>query len=81
MDMVERVARALADEARFIYERNPERWNDAAIAAIEAMREPTEGMTAAFDEAYAEETACNCEFRNGWHAAIDSILKRTRETA
>ena len=43
-DMIERVARALADDARFMYERNPERWTDAARAAIEAMREPTEAM-------------------------------------
>jgi hypothetical protein len=76
MDMVERVARALADEARFIYERDTERWDGAARAAIGAMREPTPDMTwAAFEQALV------MDFKPAWYAAIDSILKSTRETA
>jgi hypothetical protein len=76
MGMVERVARALADEARFMYERDPERWNGAAIAAIEDLRELDDetrdaGLKNNFGR-YADAA---------WEAMIDSILKSTRETA
>jgi hypothetical protein len=91
--MVERVARVLAHEERFMYEHNPERWNEAAIAAIEAMREPTKemvepGYTAIHDcidfynydsgAGYSVEPMAAADV---WRAMIDSILKGARETA
>jgi hypothetical protein len=78
MDMVERVARAICKQE---YGDENAGWDNqipAAIAAIEAMREPTDEM---------------CEFaednfdRNGdpiavcHRAMIEAILKSTRETA
>lgn len=43
-EMLEKVARAIADEARFIYERDPERWTGLAEAAVRALREPDAAM-------------------------------------
>jgi hypothetical protein len=88
MDMVERVAKALhkSDDARSNV-RFRVSWEDClpayqemiradARAAIEAMREPTPDMTwAAFEQALV------MDFKPAWYAAIDSILKSTRETA
>jgi hypothetical protein len=87
MDMVERVARAMRGKynADFLsgvelrpFEESSARdaWVACAIAAIEALREPTPDMTwAAFEQALV------MDFKPAWYAAIDSILKSTRETA
>jgi hypothetical protein len=90
MDMVERVAEALhkSDDARS-NARFRVSWKDClpayqemiradAIAAIEAIREPTDEMVKAGAEASGDWESCT---RDAWHAAIDSILKSTRETA
>jgi hypothetical protein len=78
MDMVERVARALADEARFIYERNTERWDGAAIVAIEAMREPTEAMLEAYVSGVGDDWY---DAVSDYQFFIDSILKSTRQNS
>jgi len=77
-DMVERVARALADEARFMYERDPERWTGAAIAAIKAMREMTVEMQVAIHNALEQHTGTMFHDPQitavAWHAGTDAAL-------
>jgi hypothetical protein len=86
MDMVERVARALAMDqwpehnwpADFS-EREAEDYRGHARAAIEAMREPTEAMLAAgFGDASPTIWTAGItpeDQRNVWQAMIDSTLK------
>ena len=71
-EMVEKVGRALADEARFMYERDPERWNDAARAAMEAMREPTKAMM----QADAGTSTTNAEMYRAaqWRSMLSAAL-------
>lgn len=83
--MVERVARAICVSEKI----NDDdalggwiHWQEAARAAIEAMREPTDAMLiASYD---AERTYGRCDnkrelarqmFRPAWRAAIDDALK------
>jgi hypothetical protein len=104
MDMVERVARAIATaQLRRQYVGKLENigcvieidkvWPEfvpEAIAAIEAMREPTDEMLDAADKVQHECLQWSLEPGEGldgmywapaWRAMIDSILKSTRETA
>ena len=94
-EMVERVARAIADagfDTQMLRDDNsptshltPEfhYWLKAARAAIEAMREPTEGMIAAAPratEAPTEEVDCVLAISLPtpsfvWQAMIDEVLK------
>jgi hypothetical protein len=70
-EMVERVARALAEQEGYTYDPLP--YDRRACAAIGAMREPTEEMRRAFyllDEA-GSPTSCV----EGWQAMIDAALK------
>jgi hypothetical protein len=89
MDMVERVARAMAladldEETRFAVDLDAhmafvaEHYRELAIAAIEALREPTQDMA---DDAFNDAYVPHGDFRAGWRAGIASILKSTRETA
>jgi hypothetical protein len=74
MDMVERVARAICEQE---YGDENAGWDNqipAAIAAIEAMREPTDEMVSAGLKGFPNVTA------DLWRIMIDSILKSTRET-
>lgn len=77
MDMIERVARALAEVIAPIVKTGPGRYSgltqedmlDAARAAIAEMREPTDDMLVAArhcdpDDTYGE-----------WQAMIDEVLK------
>lgn len=78
-EMLEKVGRALADEARFMYERDPERWNDAARAAIAALTFAEDGsdcpehVRIAGEEAYAENGDCRAIF----NAMLSAALPRT----
>jgi len=81
-EMVERVARALRalpvrDYAQVGGELDELRLREAARAAIEAMREPTEGMVKA-----GENTVCihgdpQCGAAYAWAAMIDAALSDT----
>jgi hypothetical protein len=77
--MVERVARALCINDRCDPELTaPEGgwrlWEDAARAAIEAMREPTEAMMAAVNDHYRERVGL-C-----YGVMIDAALSPEKET-
>jgi hypothetical protein len=84
MDMIERVAKAMWSEAvpnnpwegalDDDYDDGPGRntTRRMARAAIEAMREPTEAMASAFDEAWS--SSHMTEFLDGWSAAIAAAL-------
>lgn len=75
MTPVEKVARAIADESIFIYERDPERWDGLARAAILALREPSEEMLEAGNKQWwGNETPLNI-FRE----MIDAALTPLRE--
>jgi hypothetical protein len=76
MDMVERVALALAKAERMDDNEDSllKVYRPLAIAAIEAMREPTYEMKFGQDVVWPE-TA-----KAVWESMIDSILKSTRET-
>lgn len=78
--MVERVARAIAQqweepEWDKIDPDKRERFRTDAIAAIEAMREPTEGMVGAANQAVDDGAGCAI---TTWHAMIDAALGETR---
>jgi hypothetical protein len=90
MDMVERVARAMRGKynADFLsgvelrpFEESSARdaWVACAIAAIEALREPTDDVLRA--DAGTSTTDSKRWKAALWQAQIDSILKSTRETA
>jgi hypothetical protein len=88
MDMVERVARAVYDNSPFILSEGVCR--DIAIAAIEALRDPTDGMLDAADRVQHDclqwssepgEGLDGMDWEPAYRAMIDSILKSTRETA
>lgn len=82
-EMVERVARAICESEKM----NPDdalggwiHWQDAARAAIEAMREPTEAMLLVRCDPLLrlgdEATPRVMQWRNGfWHGMIDEALK------
>lgn len=92
MTKVEQVARAIAPYAwndsfwqepgrRNQYDRNQRHVQRTAMrearAAIEAMREPSPEMTAAFDRACDEHG--HCMMRYGWRAMIDAALTEGQE--
>lgn len=73
-EMVERVARAICE----VEKMNPDdalggwvHWTEAARAAIEAMRNPTEAMELAFNRQSAE----RFNWPMMWAAAVDEALK------
>jgi adenylyl- and sulfurtransferase ThiI len=77
MDMVERIALA-------IYAESPasrEACMAAARTAVEVMREPTDEMMTAFHIELDRWQNFECDSHDVYRAMIDSILKRTRETA
>lgn len=86
-EMIERVARALAyadldEQDRAVVNMDmhmmyvEEHYNDLACAAIEAMREPTEGMKHANDEVHWGYSCNTCGgLTEGWYAMIDEALK------
>jgi len=65
-DMIERVARAIAEQN---HGSTWDEWIDEARAAIEAMREPTEAMINAGDR-----TDHDVEATMVWRAMIDEAL-------
>ena len=76
--MIERVAREmfkiLCPGIRYL-EADKEFYEEAAKAAITAMREPTEEMVeASFDSTYFQ-TARQSEIKNCWRLMIDAALK------
>ena len=88
-EMVERVARACA-AARFgtivdriYWNQESDSWRlahiDIALAAIEAMREPTEAMVDAAEVAnevwVGDELVVSVDWRKSWRAMIDAALK------
>ena len=78
-DMVERVARAMAENAGFAWENCAQsQWRSDARAAIEAMKEPTDEMA---DRAYACATTdlaskddFKSHYRDVWQSMIDAAL-------
>ncbi|TDH35680.1 hypothetical protein E2A64_10085 [Pseudohoeflea suaedae] len=89
MNMVERVARAIANEAHKggdygmtgddAYDRRPEEFTALARAAIEAMREPTKGMEDAPSDAEIDfgpggSGDLDASPLNVWQAMIDAAL-------
>lgn len=83
-EMVERVARALREEARVVgvnswdemEESRKEKWRWSARAAIEAMREPTPGMeSTAFDLRACTDDGCDPSGPAYWRRMIDEALR------
>ena len=79
MNMIEKVAQAIADNANTPFPLNIEDARYAAIAAIEAMREPTEAMKDAPYEAEIDfgpgggDNDAGAE--NVWQAMINAALE------
>lgn len=83
-EMVERVARAIADAGGSDFDQLPSKhgpgfglrnmYMNMARAAIEAMREPTEAMSEAMRIANMN-VAGGYDGPSGWEAAIDAALK------
>ncbi|WNV09937.1 hypothetical protein [Tardiphaga sp. 709] len=77
-EMIERVAKAIYDAFATVgdYE-NPtkEDIKNAARAAIEAMREPTEAMDAAAYAADGTNMPLAITYKEAWQAMIDAALK------
>lgn len=67
--LIEQVARAIARTEFADYVDNPSRWDEVAMIAIEAMRDPTPAMVAAGER---ETTPAGC-----WSAMIDRLLEET----
>jgi hypothetical protein len=82
-EMVDRVARALETEAEAIRKQEEQsgpigvdaRWPQLARAAIEAMREPTEGMLGAVYGNHGETDGSDQSARKTWGAMIDAALE------
>ncbi len=86
-EMIERVAKALADNARIrlgytdsnYAEYNWEKFSSDAIAAISAMREPTHKMAGVGDDmafcAMGSPSNWSSCAREAWRAMIDEALK------
>ena len=79
MDMVEKVARALAERNNDYCERGLLQWpayEDDARAAIAALREPTPEMVDAglYEVNFIETNSTHV--RNAWGAMIDAALTR-----
>lgn len=76
MNMIEKVALAFADNANTPFPMNIEDARYAAIAAIEAMREPTPDMVEAWRSHLQPGMLFEHAFRDhAWPAAIDSALE------
>ena len=78
-DMIERVARAIADAERNRRPSMAEPFAETlARAAIEAMREPTSNQ---LDAGYAaiSERQCDDDLAFGWRAMIDEALRENNE--
>lgn len=77
--MIERVARAARDA--YHDARNSEafvnHWEAIALAAIKAMREPTQDMEIAGTEQWLCEAAMEDRSGANWRAMIDAALKET----
>jgi hypothetical protein len=70
-EMIERVGRALAEQEGYAYDPLP--YDARARAAIEAMREPTEGMVTAGG---VQRNCFSCGGHvEGWQLMIDAALK------
>jgi hypothetical protein len=69
MDMLEKVARAIAEAM----EGGGFLWPDVAHAALEAMREPTEEMLIAGIE--SRDSGAGGTISEIWRAMIDAVLK------
>lgn len=76
-EMIERMARAMAERAGRSYAVGREVFDQAARAALEAMREPTWQMTAAAPTGITSTTSLSggCDPREVWRAMIDQALK------
>ena len=69
-EMVERVARAMAERAGFSWEHcTQEQWKSDARAGIEAMREPTKEMVR------AAEANAGAPYTYAYRDMIDAALK------
>lgn len=86
MSMIERVARAICEERGEGWDASNEderaSWRETAVAAIEAMREPTEGMCWLGQTALDEE--CEPSMMGPapapiWRAMIDAALSEGKE--
>lgn len=77
--MIERVARALAEEDGDLYEANAVFWKGMARAAIKAMREPTEAMERAGDIPGWDDAVSIGHSADVWRAMIDAALSEGRE--
>lgn len=79
MDMIERVARAMAENAGFNWDACAQsQWKSDARAGIEAMWEPTPLMKDAPSEAgvmAGDYTMHSGEAENAWRAMIAAALK------
>lgn len=71
-EMVERVARALANEEGYAYDPVP--YNRRARAAIEAMREPTDAMVDAGGWLGGENGVGDSSARVVWTGMIEAAL-------
>jgi hypothetical protein len=75
MDMVEKVARAMAENAGFAWEYCAQsQWKSDARAGIEAMREPTEEMLAGANAKLEESDRAGFTISEWYSAMIDAAL-------
>jgi len=75
MGMVERVAREICKNAGHVTDRHWQHYTNAARAAIEAMREPTERMIAAGSQRASGFASTGNRMCNGYRAMIDKALE------
>jgi hypothetical protein len=79
-DLIERVARAIADANSENYDELPHLHTALARAAIAAMREPTEAMVSAGNAAQTEEWGeqVAMDSRVPWRTMIDAAIASNR---
>jgi len=79
MGMVERVAREICKNAGHVTDRHWQHYTNAARAAIEAMREPTERMIAAGAQRASGFASTGNRMCNGYRAMIDKAIQESGE--